>query len=470
MKILALEASTASAKAMLYDTDLRTFQVSTKEYIGQSDPAGRDAEEIFLQTMAVGRQAAAGHKIDMISLGGTWHSLMACTDDFEALTPAYLWDFTGASQLCREAREDEDYVSSFYSRTGCMVNAIYPAFKIKWLTRQDSALKRARFISLGAYFTFRMTGAPVSTRCLTSGSGLLNIHTRQYDDEVLHELGIGEHQLSRLVDCGESFPLNNECARLLGLTAGTPVIPTNSDGGLNQVGVGALKHGVATLSVGTSGAVRLTTDRPIIPESHGTWCYLSPKSWLSGAATNGCCNCIDWARAKLFPPGTGYEEMESGASCGTDTPVFLPFLFGERCPGWNDSRTGGFMKLLSGHSASDMYLAVQEGVLFNIFHCYQILTEVSGTPETIKLSGGILNSPRWLQMCADIFGRPLTLDNVVQGSLLGGCVLAMEQLGIIDDARDFTPPSAGIVEPDPESADRYRQKFRRYLECYGCGQ
>ena len=83
---------------------------------------------------------------------------------------------------------------------------------------------------------------------------------------------------------------------------------TNADGGLNQVGVGALEKGVATLSVGTSGAVRLTTDRPIIPETPGTWCYLSPKSWLSGAATNGCCNCIDWARTRLFPAGTSYEQ------------------------------------------------------------------------------------------------------------------------------------------------------------------
>ena len=466
MEILALEASTASAKAMLYHTDSQTFEVISQEYSGLGDPNCRDADEIFRQTMAIGRQMAEGKQIDMISLGGTWHSLLVCDREMRPLSPAYLWDYTGASHICRSLRLDEAYTKEFYGRTGCMVNAIYPAFKIKWLLSRNDSFRSARFISLGDYFTYRMTGSLVSTLCLSSGSGLMNIHTRRYDSEILRELGIEEDQLSRLVDYNETFPLSKEAAEALGLPSGIPVIPTNADGGLNQVGVGALEQGVATLSVGTSGAVRLTTDRPILPETPGTWCYLSPKAWLSGAATNGCCNCIDWARTRLFPPGVSYSEIEQGVTDPINTPVFLPFLFGERCPGWNDRRQGGFVNLLPSHNASDMYLSVQEGVLFNLYHCYEILTKVSGVPSKIKISGGILNSPKWLQMCADIFDRTLTLDNVVQGSLLGGSVLAMELLGVIDDAANFHPESAGTVEPNGTSSGLYLAKFERYLECY----
>ena len=466
MEILALEASTTSAKAMLYHTDTHTFEVVSKEYVGQGDPNTRDADEIFRQTMAVGRQLAQGRSIDMISLGGTWHSILACDRDMKPLSPVYFWDFTGASHLCRSLRLDEDYTRSFYQRTGCMVNAIYPAFKIKWLLKSNEAFRSARFVHLGAYFTYRMTGALVTTRCLVSGSGLLNAHTREYDEEVLRDLGIRADQLNRLTDYTETAPLTKEAAALLGVSSGIPVIPANSDGGLNQVGVGASEQGVATLSVGTSGAIRLSTDRPIIPDTPSTWCYQSPKSWLSGAATNGCCSCIDWARTKLFPAGASYNEIEQGVTDPINTPVFLPFLYGERCPGWNDRRQGGFMNLLPTHNASDMYLAVQEGVLFNLYHCYQILTKVSGEPKTIKVSGGILNSPRWLQMCADIFDRTLTLDHVVQGSLLGGSVLAMELLGVIDDATAFSPASAGTVEPNSSASGLYLAKFERYLECY----
>ncbi|MGN1004032.1 MAG: FGGY-family carbohydrate kinase, partial [Oscillospiraceae bacterium] len=206
--------------------------------------------------------------------------------------------------------------------------------------------------------------------------------------------------------------------------------------------------------------------RPAIPETPSTWCYLSPKGWLSGAATNGCCSCINWARHNLFPPGTDYAAMEAGVSDPEDTPVFLPFLFGERCPGWNSQRRGGFVDCQSRHNIADLYLAVQEGVLFNLYQCYTILTKIGGTPREIKLSGGILNSPRWLQMCADIFGCTMTLDNAIHGSLLGACVVAMEKLGVIGDLRDFSPQSNGTVEPDPEKAVLYQKKFQRYLDYY----
>lgn len=469
MDILALEASTTSVKAMLYHTDTGTFEVRSREHSESIDPGKRNAEEIYLLAMALGRDLAAGRQIDMISLCGTWHNIMACDHKMQPLTPTYFWDFTGAAELCEELRRDEAYTHSFYHRTGCMVSSIYPPFKIKWLLKQRPELRSARFLSLGSYITYRMTGELVSSRCLLSGGALLNTHTREYDVELLEELGLSVDQFCRLIEYDETFPLNDEAANLLGLPSGIPVISANADGAMNQTGAGALRDGVATLSIGTSGAVRLASDRPIIPDTPSTWCYLSPKGWLSGAATNGCCSCINWARHNLFPAGTSYEAMEAGVSDPADTPVFLPFLYGERCPGWNNQRRGGFVDCRPHHNIADLYLAVQEGVLFNLYQCYTTLIEIAGTPKEIKLSGGILNSKRWLQMCADIFGCTMTLDNAVHGSLLGACVVAMEKLGVIHDLRDFTPVSIGTVEPNPEAALLYKTKFERYLEYYNKG-
>lgn len=466
MEILALEASTTSVKAMLYHTDSGTFEVRSREHSEHTDPGFRSADDICRLLLSLGRETAAGRRVDMISLCGTWHNIMACGREMEPLTPTYFWDFTGAAALCEELRRDEGYTRSFYHRTGCMVSAIYPPFKIKWLLQQRPELRSARFLSLGAYLTWRMTGALVSSPSMLSGGALLNTHTREYDTEMLAQLGLSVEQFPRLTGYSDTFPLNREAAGLLDLPAGIPVIPANADGAMNQTGAGALRDGVATLSIGTSGAMRLTSDRPVIPETPSTWCYLSPKGWLSGAATNGCCSCINWARQNLFPPGVTYGDMERGVSDPEDTPVFLPFLYGERCPGWNSQRRGGFADCQPRHNIHDLYLAVQEGVLFNLYHCYTILTGIAGTPKEIKLSGGILNSPRWLQMCADIFGCTMTLDNVMHGSLLGACVVAMEKLGVLRDLRDFTPVSAGTVEPDPAKAPLYRRKFERYLDYY----
>ena len=102
-------------------------------------------------------------------------------------------------------------------------------------------------------------------------------------------------------------------------------------------------------------------------------------------------------------------------------------------------------------------------------NCYKMLTKVNEPPKRIKFSGGILHSPAWAQMCADIFQKDLEVDDNEQGSLLGGAVLAMELAGVIGDVRDFDPAPAKIIHPNPEMADFYEKKFERYLKCYEAG-
>lgn len=467
MNILVLEASTTSAKGMLYETSTETFNVETRVFEDNlGDVTIHDAEEIYQSMLAVGKTLVKGKKIDMISLVGTWHSLLLCNKNMVPETPVYLWSNTEAKKICKELRKNNEYVMDFYKKTGCMVNAIYPFYKLIFLKNEGYNLKDYYIMGQGTYNNYRMTGKRVITPCLASGTGLLNIHSIEFDKELLSELGIQEDQLSRLVNYNETFALTEEAAGVLGVDTGIPVIPTNSDGGLNQIGAGAIEEGVMTFSAGTSGAIRLTTDKPLIPDSPSTWCYMSPKSWLSGAATNGCCNCIDWFKQKVLSEDMSYEDIEENIKDKITTPVFLPFIFGERSPGWNDERLGGFVNIKPHHTASDLYRAVQEGVLFNIYHCYKILAEVNGTPKKIKLSGGILNSTEWTQMCADIFQTELEIDTNKHSSLLGGAILAMELLKIIKDVKDFDFGPGKVIKPNLEMAELYNKKFNDYLYSY----
>lgn len=467
MNILVLEASTTSAKAMLYNTSNGTFEVETKRYeYDYDDVTVHNAENMYQLMLAVGRTLTKNKKINIISLGGTWHSLLLCDKNMVPITPVYLWSYTGANEVCKELRKDEKYVKDFYKKTGCMVNAIYPFFKLLFLEKQGYKLEDFYIMGQGSYNNYRMTGERVITPCLASGTGLLNTHTIKFDKELLSELGIQEEQLSRLVNYKETFPLKEEAANLLGVEPGIPVIPTNSDGGLNQIGSGAIEEGVMTFSAGTSGAIRLTTNKPRIPDEPSTWCYMSPKNWLSGAATNGCCNCIDWFKQRMFSENISYWDIEKNIKDKVTSPVFLPFIFGERSPGWNDERLGGFLRVKPYHIVNDLYRGIQEGVLFNLYHCYKILTEVNGPPKKIKLSGGILNSKEWTQMCADIFQTELAIDRNKHSSLLGGAVLSMEIIGIIKDVKDFDFGQKKIIKPKPEMAEIYTKKFNDYLTCY----
>ena len=238
------------------------------------------------------------------------------------------------------------------------------------------------------------------------------------------------------------------------------------DGALNQVGAGALKDGVMTLSIGTSAAMRMSTSKPVIPNPPSTWCYLSPVSWLSGAATSGACNCVDWLKDKFFTSGTTYEDMEIQNIDMKDKPIFLPFLYGERCPGWNDGRKASFYDMNSEHSSLELYYSTIEGVIFNLYQCYEVLCKSDKEPDKIKLSGGILNSKMWTQMCCDIFGREMECSKEKQMSLMGGAALALELGGGIKSLNEFNSEVGEVIYPRREKREEYMKRYARYKEVY----
>ncbi len=466
MHILTLESSTTSAKAMLYCPDTGQIDVATEEY-RQEDLIGGNLnpENVFLQTVALGKKLCAGKDVAIIALCSAWHSVFLCDQQMHPLTGVYNWTSPVASDLCAKKREDEAYVQDYYRRTGCMVNAIYPSFKLMYLKSLGFDLQTCTIFGQGSYNTYRLVGKRVVTDCMVSGAGLLNVHVKQYDKAILDEIGIGPKQLCKIVTYDHTYPLTQEGAEFLGLKSGTPVIVACSDGGYNQIGIGAQSEGLMSFSVGTSAAIRLTVNKPLLPDPPSTWCYMSPTGWMSGAATSGACSCTAWFK-ESFLQGENYQEIEAVCQERTDAPVFLPFVFGERCPGWKDDAKGIFTCIQPAHDKYDLYCAVLEGVLFNIYHCYRILKEHNNdlTPRII-LSGGILNSPMWTQMCADIFQTDLEIPENEQSSLLGGIVLGMELLGLKEQTAQLFQKNR-IVKTNPLRHPYYYEKFEQYLFWY----
>lgn len=473
MKILSLESSTTSAKAMLYDTETKQTLLDSLPYPAAANlPDGtQDAKVIFDLTAQVGRKVAAGLPVDAVALVGAWHSVMLCGQDCEPVTRVYSWAATHAATICAPLRKDPEAVNAYYQKTGCMVNAIYPYFKLQYLRAQGWKLEDYLIMGQGSYNTWRLTGRRVLSDCMASGTGLMNLRTRRFDPELLESIGIREEQLCEIIHYDAPLSLNEEGAALLGLKAGTPLIAACSDGGMNQIAVGGYREGVMSFSVGTSAAIRLTVKEPCLPESPSTWCYLSPVGYLSGAATSGACNCLSWFKDS-FMPGVSYEEIEKQYRFDRDTPVFLPFLFGERCPGWDDSRKGGFGQMTGGHVPMDCYQAICEGILFCVYQCYEKLLTVNKLDPKIILSGGILNSPAWTQMCADIFNHEMCIPENAQSSLWGGVVLAVQQrLG--DEGADELMGACSSVQPDAARHEVYMKKYAKYLEQYentACGR
>ena len=475
MRYLAIELSTASAKAMSYDSDLGVVAVKSVPFDAEiCDMASQDAEGVFdALTRAVRAvRELAPEPVDAVGLCTTWHSILFLDKNRKPVDRIYTWANSSASRTVAKYRRDGELCDSYYQRTGCMVNATYPYWQYMHFrdTRPDIIEKTAYLSSQGEFLFERLTGEIAASLCTASGSGFLDIRKLEWDAEGIAFCGAEPEQFAPLKETTHSAPLRADIAALWRLKPGIPVVLGGADGALNQIGDGALGEGIMTFSVGTSGALRLASDRVVLPKKPATWCYyLTGGRRVVGGSTSGAGNCLTWFADNMTLDGRlDFRALDRAALTvdGDRAPIFLPFPYGERCPGWRDDRRAGFRDLSGDHRLADLYYSVLEGVLFNLYQCYTILTDLMPEPDRILVSGGIVRSEQWIRMAADIFGKELTVSNVEHVSLLGAAGLIRK---VLEPSYDLAeqPTAEGVrYAPDPENAARCERRFERYKQAY----
>ncbi len=459
MNILVLEASTTSAKALLYSNNAVQSVVSKpyKPLPNMSDMHSPD--EILQQLYHVGKTVADRFEVDMVCISSTWHSLILCDTGMHPITKELSWQYMGASAQTAEVRADKALSKKIYDNTGCPVHASYPAYKIIAQRDLGVAVDSCVLSDLGSYIHYKLTDKHYVSECTASGSALLDIHTLNYSSFILDFVGVKPEQLPTLSPFDALSALNKTSALQLGLKDGIPVTLAFADGGLNHMASCGNSKSDMTLSVGTSTAMRMTVDTPLLSYKSGCWCYRAPVDYLVGAAMTGGCNCIDWIKHNFFSSDVSYADIETCNVDRDNLPVFLPFLYSERSPGWDDMARGGFIGLSARHSPTDMYHSVLEGVLFCVKQCYSALTAIAGEPNKVAISGGIVKSPLWLQMCADVLQRELSVDAVEQASLMGGVAVAK----LIAGEKPLPLATCRIVQPTDKT---YIERYQKYLSAY----
>jgi gluconokinase len=480
--VASLEVSTSSAKCILYSSDRGVIAEATSRYAPDvadgptQDPHGVLECALGVLRRVVHESQALGLRIEALGLTGTWHSLVALDAGRRPLARINTWaDLSGAPWIA-PLRADQGFVRRAYRSTGCMVHAMYPAWKWYSLKKRDPELAAStRFVSSQVEYVFEaLTGCARVSRSIASGTGMFNIFTLDWDDNVLSAVGIRREQLGQLEEAFYTAPLRASFAEQVNLPSGLPVTVGCSDGAMNQLAIGALHTGVMSMSVGTSGALRTVHMEPKIPDTPSTWCYyLLDGRRLSGAAVNNGTNCVDWFLQRHVAQDVNpavYDSFSYGATLvdRATAPIFLPFVFGERCPGWNEDRTGGFVGVRASHDKFDLYYSILEGVLFGMRQCYDILVDVGGRPDRVVVSGGIVNSDLWMQMAADVFGRELDTTGVINDSTVGGALVALQAVGgsesrVLDR---YIPQIARSLEPHDGAVQLSEERYERYLEIY----
>jgi gluconokinase len=244
-----------------------------------------------------------------------------------------------------------------------------------------------------------------------------------------------------------------------------PWLPGWGDGGCSNLGSDCAGPEHVALNVGTSAALRVVLPR-VAAVPMGLWRYqIDATRSLVGGATSEGGNVLAWCRDRLTLPGeTALEDALAQRMPDSHGLTALPFLAGERSPGWRDDARAAVTGLSLATSAVDVVAALLEAVALRLSLVYERLAPLAAAGHDVIASGGaLLRSPAWTRMLADAFGRPLTVSAEAEASSRGAALRTLATIG----APVPTPVSRGrIIVPDPGRHAAFRAARERQQRLY----
>ena len=437
-RVLALDVGTSSVRAQQFD-EAAEERAATAQY---AYPEETDPDRIVELTRRAIADAGGTAGVDAVGTSCFGHSLVVLDGAGRPLTPVLTWRDTrsaaAAEWLLR--RVDGERV---HARTGCHIHTSYWPAKLAWLAQQQPEVfgNGQRFVSFCDYLYEQLLGRAVPTSIgMASPTGLVDLRTRTWDEELLETLGIDRERLPEISD----RPVDSWYPAIL-------------DGACSNFGVGCVTRRRAALMIGTSGAVRTVyeTEQPPQPRAGLFLHWVDDAHVVEGGSLSDGGNLYAWLESTLRDP--------SGSLAGRDPDshglTFLSLLGGERSPGWHQHATGAIRGLTFETTPLDLRQAGLEGVAFRFAEVAALMPELE---EIVVTGGALVRDPDWVQIMADALGRPVTTSGVKEASLRGAAVLALQRLG----ETAAPAPLGAVVGPRPDKADVFRAARERQRKLY----
>ncbi|MBI1845989.1 MAG: gluconokinase [Candidatus Rokubacteria bacterium] len=469
--VIAIDVGTSSARASVYDAAARAVpgrfhQVKYEPRVTPDGGMELDAPRLLEAVAECVDHVLAGPALEVqaVAVATFWHGLLGLDAAGEAVTPLFMWADRRSAEdaaILRGALDD----AAVHARTGCHLHSSYWPAKLRWLghTRPAEARRVARWGSFGELLEQRLFGEAATSVCMASGTGLLDQQRTRWDPEALAAAGVEADRLWPLCDRAEARRgLRAPWSRRWPALRRVPWLPAVADGAASNVGSDCVGPQRIALNVGTSAALRIVTTSPPAPPP-GLWRYRldRQRSMLGGATSEGG-NVLAWLDHVLRLPAR--EELETAlAAMEPDAHhlTVLPFLAGERAPGWRDGLRATIAGLTLDTTGVDLARAGLEAVALRLARVHDLLRPCAAPDAAVVASGGgIVHSPAWAQIIADALGCPLVLSPEDEATSRGAARLALDALGIT--GLDEAPPLAGrTIAPDPARHARYQEARAR---------
>ena len=271
--------------------------------------------------------------------------------------------------------------------------------------------------------------------------------------------------------------MSAEGAEATGLREGTPVVAGAGDQAAGAVGMGIVRPGAVSATIGTSGVVFAATDRPAT-DAKGrmhTFCHAVPGQWHVMGVTQAAGLSLRWLRDQMLGGAGGaltYEEMTAEAGRvppGADGVLWAPYLMGERTPHCDPNARAALVGLAANHTRGHIVRAIMEGVAFSLRDGLTILAGMEVPVQRIRLGGGGARSPLWRQIQADVYGCAVDTVKADEGAAYGAAILAAVGSGrwpTVDVACDALVRGDRETAPSPEVVSLMNERYRAFRQLY----
>lgn len=407
-------------------------------------------------------------KLLAISVTSQRSSVVPVESDGTPLAPFIMWHDKRTVPLCRELHQEEDRV---YSLTGLRISPVLSAVKMTWLRREMPVIygKTAKMLGIQDVAIHTLCGEFVTDQSLASNTTLLNIHTRQWDQELLDIFSVKRSHLCDLISpgsvCGKT---TRELQRQTNIPENTPVVTAGGDQQCAALGLGVISEGKLKCTTGTGSYLIAHSDTPIIDEKKRFLCKIGaiPGSYNleAGMLTTG--TVYRWFFEQFYTgnsEGAGIEEINRevlSSPPGANGVLLLPHFEGSGAPHWNPEDCGVFYRMKLSTTRADMARSVLEGIVMEMGENIALFKEKLGQIRQICISGGMTKFAAYNQLQADVYDANVVLHSNRESTSLGAWISAAVTCGL------YTTYDSACAAVQPSGSETTFTPVKEQMEFY----
>jgi xylulokinase len=491
---LGLDYGTGGAKACIINDQADVLSYSFREYpiyTGKPGWSEHDPELYWETACQLIRECIAKAGIDPKDIKGIGNSsalpsIVLVDKNHEPINRAYnLMDRRATAEV--QWLKDNIGEERIFKVSGNRLDDHPILVNLMWeRNNRPEDFKRVwKALTIDGFIRLKLTGKATMSYSAAAFYGVAyNILTREFDKQLLKEIGIDEGLIPQSFACEEIIgEVTGEAAKQTGLVQGIPVTAGQVDCNAGWIGAGAVEEGDIQMNLGTCGNFGIIHKDPVFLDSMIAFAYTtdSRNTYITVPTTTTGGQLLRYMRDNFSPVEIEMEKLVNMNSYqlldmeaesikpGSDGLIVLPYLMGERTPIWDVYARGVVFGLSLSHTKAHLVRAMMESVAYALYDSFRLIKD-TGRPirYPIILNEGGAKSKIWRRIITDVFNVPTALVKNRAGAPFGDAILAGVATGFFKDFSIAKQKAeyVDLMEPDPQKHQLYMDYFKVYKSLY----